>query len=296
MIWAEAGVHVWDMAHHDFTEERMAFQAAYYTDFYRMLEQSCADGIYWWWYPGGFRVNERSDYGIINPNGTDRPVTQVIKEHGPVFEQAPDPAPVDLWLTFDRDVHTNGLSGVYTALQEAFWRAIEAGNTPGLKTEGTGTDSTNCPPLAVGNSPWSGNNPPKYLDALFDCIEVQNDAGVWTRVLPGGTVPQNSGQSVKLRVSFTNLGEAALVPPAEAGATPGGVFITVSGRIKKTIPLPRRINRFEALQLEISLPDKKLTKVADIVISFEAKGRTPFGQKFAVKLQPVSLDAAVAAP
>lgn len=285
MIWAEAGVHVWDMAHHDFTEERMAFQATYYTDFYRMLEQSGADGIYWWWYPGGFRVNERSDHGIINPNGTDRPVTKVIKEQGHVFLQAPDAKPVDVWLTFDRDAHTNGLSGVYTALQEPFWNAIAAGNTPGLKTDGTGTDSTNCPPLAVGNSPWTGNNPPKYLDAFFDYVEVQNGDGSWTQILPGSTVTPDPGQPVTLRVTFTNLGEAALIPPAEAGETPGGVFLTVSGDVQTAIPLPQRLNHFEQLQMELPLTDAPLTANASVVLSFDAKGRTMFGQRFSFLVQ-----------
>jgi len=285
MIWAEAGVHVWDMAHHNFTDERLAFQAAYYMDYYRMITQSGADGIYWWWYPGGFRVNERSDYGIINPNGTDRPVTLVIKEQGPAFLQAPDSKPVDVWLTFDRDAHTNGLSGVYTALKDQFWAAIEAGSTPGLKTEGTGTDSTNCPPLAVGNSPWRGSNPPKYLDAFFDYVEIQNADGAWAPVLPGGTVVLVAGQPVKLRVTFTNLGEAALVPPSEAGETPGAVFVTVAGGIQTAVPLPQRINRFEQVQLELPLTDTPLTENKSIILSFDAKGRTPFGQKFAVTFQ-----------
>ena len=285
MIWAEAGVHVWDMAHHNFTDERMAFQASYFTDFYRMMEQSGADGIYWWWYPGGFRVNERSDYGIINPNGTDRPVTTVIREQAPLFLQAPDSKPVDTWLTFDRDAHTNGLSGVYTALKEQFWSAIEAGNTPGLKTEGTGTDSTNCPSLAVGNSPWNGSNPPKYLDAFFDLVEVQTANDTWTRILPGGNMTLPASQPVRLRVTFTNLGEAALMPPAETGDTPGGVFITVSGNIQTTIPLPQRLNRFDQLQVELPLTDTPLAANANIVLSFDAKGRITFGQKFTVELK-----------
>ncbi|HDP33717.1 MAG TPA: hypothetical protein ENN29_01255, partial [Candidatus Hydrogenedentes bacterium] len=37
VLWAEAGVHVWDMARHAYTDERLAFQGDYYTNFYRML-------------------------------------------------------------------------------------------------------------------------------------------------------------------------------------------------------------------------------------------------------------------
>ena len=286
VLWAEAGVHVWDMAHMDYTNERLAFQGAYYANFYRMLEKSGADGIYWWWYPGGFRTNENSDYGVIHPDGTDRPVTRVIREQGPQFTQAPDAPPVDTWLVFDRDAHTNGLTGVYSALADDFWSAIEAGQTPGLKTEATGTDSTNCPPLAVGNTPWSGSNPPKYLDAFFDYMEVQSGDGNWTRVLPGDSVSLAADGSAKLRITFTNLGEAALVPPAEAGDAPGGVYITVSGDLQNAAPLPQRLRRFEQLQLELPLAETPLTAVTEVVLSFDARDRTPFGQKFAFTLEP----------
>ena len=132
VLWAEAGVHAWDMSLMRPGEDALAFQAQYYTDFYRMMMESGADGIFWWWYPGGFRVNENSDYGIINPDGTDRPVTKVIREHAPLFAQAPGAGSVDTWFTFDRDKHKNGLTGIYAGLEEAFWAAVNEGKTPGL--------------------------------------------------------------------------------------------------------------------------------------------------------------------
>ena len=40
---------------------------------YRMFIESGADGVFFWWYPGGFRLGENSDFGIINPDGTTDP-------------------------------------------------------------------------------------------------------------------------------------------------------------------------------------------------------------------------------
>ena len=54
-----------------------------------MMIESGADGVFFWWYPGGFRLGENSDFGIINPDGTDRPVTKVIRTEGPRFLARP---------------------------------------------------------------------------------------------------------------------------------------------------------------------------------------------------------------
>jgi len=284
VLWAEAGVHAWDMSLMRPGEDALAFQAQYYTDFYRMMMESGADGIFWWWYPGGFRVNENSDYGIINPDGTDRPVTKVIREHAPLFTQAPSAKAVDTWLTFDRDKHKNGLTGIYTELEGAFWAAIAEGKTPGLKTDATGTDSTNCPPLAVGNVPWTGSNPPKYLDAYCDVVEVLGKDGNWKRVLSGDTVSVGAGP-VRVRLSATNLGEAALVPPAEVGEKPGAVLITCTGDFETTVPLPRRLNRFENTLVEMEVSPRTASEKTALTWSFVADQRTAFGQKFRLTLE-----------
>ena len=68
--------------------KKLAFEGRYYADFYRMMIESGADGVFFWWYPGGFRLGENSDFGIINPDGTDRPATTVIRSEGPAFPQS----------------------------------------------------------------------------------------------------------------------------------------------------------------------------------------------------------------
>ncbi len=285
VLWAEAGVHAWDMSLMRPGEEALDFQARYYADFYRMMTESGADGIFWWWYPGGFRVNENSDYGIINPDGTDRPVTKVIREHAASFIQAPGVKPVDTWLTFDRDSHKNGLTGIYAALEEAFWTAIAEGKTPGLHTEGTGTDSTNCPPVAVGNVPWTGSNPPKYLDACFDVVEMRNADGTWQRVFSGDSIPVD-GSPVTLRLTITNLGEATLIAPGNAGDKPGGVYITCSGDLEKAVSLPQDLARFESTIVEITLVDRPTGRDTEIILAFNARERTSFGNRVILVFKP----------
>lgn len=109
--------------------------ARYYEDFHRMLIDSHADGVAFWWYPGGYRANEKSDYGIINPDGTDRPVTRVIREWGPRFLELGETPEPEAWIDLPREWVPGGIVGRYELVQEEFWRRIEAGERVGLRVE-----------------------------------------------------------------------------------------------------------------------------------------------------------------
>jgi hypothetical protein len=135
LMWAEMGHTVWDMNRMAPDPEKLAFEGRYYTDFYRMMIESGADGIFFWWYPGGFRLWENSDFGIINPDGTDRPVTKVIRTEGPRFLKAPKPGNPDYWIAVDRDRDARGLFGMYEAANVEFWKAMTEVRRPALKWE-----------------------------------------------------------------------------------------------------------------------------------------------------------------
>ena len=98
-----------------------------------MMIESGADGVFFWWYPGGFRLGENSDFGIINPDGTDRPVTKVIRSEGPRFLKARKPGKPEDWIAVDRDRDARGLFGIYEAAKAEFWKAMNEGRRPGLK-------------------------------------------------------------------------------------------------------------------------------------------------------------------
>lgn len=254
MIWAEHGIHTWDASRMATSPKAVAAAEQGYENFYRLLVGSGASGIAHWWYPGGFRHGENSDYGIINPDGTDRGVTRIIRKRGSEYLNGPSAKPVDHWITIDRDAHPDGISAAYDAIKDEFWRAIDSGKTPGLRTEATGTDSTNCPLIAVGNVPCTGSNPPKYLDAAFDVVEVKNGMA---------------------RVTLTNLGEAAWSPmPGPDGK--GAVYL-VAGDTE--VPIPARVPRFGSVTLKVELPE------SDVTMQMEAKGMARFGERYVLRRQ-----------
>ncbi len=133
VVWAEMGYSVWNNRTMAPAPDRQRFAAQYYTDFYRMMRESGADGVFFWWYPGGYRLNERSDYGVIEPDGTDRPLSGVIRREGRRFLAEPKPPVPTRWLEVDRDLDARGLAGIYEAVQDEYWPAVEAGEPAGLR-------------------------------------------------------------------------------------------------------------------------------------------------------------------
>jgi hypothetical protein len=133
LLWAEMGYTVWDLNRMAPDPEKLAFEARYYADFYRMMTESGADGIFFWWYPGGFRSGENSDFGVINPDGTDRPVTKIIRAEGPRFLKARKPGPPDYWIAVDRDHDARGIFGMHEGAKQEFWKATNEGRRPGLR-------------------------------------------------------------------------------------------------------------------------------------------------------------------
>lgn len=280
MIWKEQGVTAWDNSQMRSTKDKLDYQARFYEQWYQMLIKSGADGNYSWYYPGGFRVGENSDYGVINPDGSDKPVSKVIRRYADQYLNGPSSKPIDYWLTIDRDEHAEGIAGIYDAVRRKFWAAIDQGLTPGLRTDGTGTDSSNCPKIAVGNVPRTTENPSKYLDVAFDIVEVQNADGDWERVQEGDLVEVAGGGCVKARVTLTNLGEATLLSD--------DVWLVAKSRgVSMVQPLDKDVHRLESSVYEIYLHGN-VRATTEVTLYFCALGRAHFGEKFTVILVPDS--------
>ncbi|MGC8669344.1 MAG: hypothetical protein ACP5VE_14650 [Chthonomonadales bacterium] len=114
--------------------QTVQFIERFYSDFYRMVLKSGSNGSVCWWYPGGFRYGENSDFGIINPDGTWRGVTRVINRYAPAIRNRRKLPVPDAWITVDRDAHPDGIYGIYNACKDQFWKLVQDGHYPGLKS------------------------------------------------------------------------------------------------------------------------------------------------------------------
>jgi len=250
VFWAEFGYTIYPGT----TPQRLQDQGEHYRNTYRMLLQSGANGSAGWWFPGGLRVDENSDFGIMHPDGTPRPSALALREAAPAIRaRRPQPAPTH-WITINRDLHPRGYSQVWKRHQEEYVRAVRAGETVGLRTTGTGTTSADCPAVAVGDVPWNGHNPPQYLNAEFNWVERQGR---------------------HLTACVGNTGEAAWLCPASAAGRPGAVYLVAAaaGQELARSALAADVPRYRDATFTLELPEG----TAEVTLRLVAAGRTPFG-------------------
>lgn len=133
VVWAEFGQSAWDPAAGKASQARLAAVGRFYDDFYKMAHQAGSNGTIAWFSCGGYRVNEKSDYGIANPDRSWRPATEVIHRWAAVMKEPPQRLPPDVWIPIQLDRHTDGIAGIYRHAREAFWSAVDQGRRPGLK-------------------------------------------------------------------------------------------------------------------------------------------------------------------
>lgn len=141
VFWAEFGLDVgWPLAgltggEGSVKEAQAALrrQDQHYENFFRMALLSHADGAMAWWFPGGYRAGERSDFGIVNPDGSPRPVCEVIRRFAQqVAELPPAPAP-QVWVTVDRFGDARGPWALEQKRADEFLKLLRQGKAVGLK-------------------------------------------------------------------------------------------------------------------------------------------------------------------
>ncbi len=249
--------------------------------FYAMMLESGARGGAPWWLPGGFRLGENSDFGFVEPDGSERPVCRVFRENLPRFAQVRHATP-DAWLTIDLEGERCRAWQLYAP---SYLDLIKADKTVGLRTDGTGTDSANCPLVSVSGTPCNGHNPPRFLNAEFDRLEVQLGNGPWREVHDGDVLDVPAGAGVHCRASVGNIGEAKWL-----ASSPGGGAVRLAVRSDHDLlisaPIAEDVPYLGTGEVPTFTLVSDLEREVRISFEMEAQGRTRFGERRTITLRP----------
>ena len=135
LVWKEYGRHIWSGSNFNPSEGLEEGQYDYYEAVLSHALNNSPCGMYCWYYAGGFRIGENSDYGILNPDGSDRLVTVLLREYAPKFiGQGERNANVSV-ITVERDDYTNHLTGMIDAITNKLSTAYLAGKRPVFVTK-----------------------------------------------------------------------------------------------------------------------------------------------------------------
>ncbi|MFA0731819.1 MAG: hypothetical protein BKPUNTRY_001359 [Candidatus Fervidibacter sp.] len=293
VFWAEFGL---TLRHGEFSldwyddTERLQAQAQLYDAIYRLIEISDADGAMAWWFPGGYRVDERSDFGIVNPDGTLRPAAEVARRWSAILTRLslkPVPSPQSLIpIRIDRDENARGPMALWLRHGDEVAKLVREGKRVVLVTDGTGKTSDDCPEVAVGNTHWSPGKPPKFLNGEINAVWVSIDGQNWQEIAPAilsaqlPTVHLPRTDRLFLRVELGNTGEAAWLPPNYCQVKERGIVlrISVEGGETVEVPIPRRVEPFTDVVLDkIAVPLPKTDKPVAVTLRFYWRN-SPFGE------------------
>lgn len=288
IVWMEFGYTV-NGIHTDWSPELVAIkpeqlqlQAAELRDYYDMFLESGARGAAPWWLPGGFRLGENSDFGVLEPDGSERPACDVMRQALPRFAQVKHPAPT-AYLDFDLEHKYPDSWPLYS---QQYLDLVKAGKVPQVRTAGTGSNSETCPLAAVGGGEYNGHNPPLYLDAEFNSLEIKIDGAPWQTVLEGHTYPAPAGAKVLCRANVGNLAEAAWlasVAPAQVGR------VYLAGRKDYGLEFAAPVAADTPYLKDAPVPQFTLIEAVrpgPLTVSFEmsSSGRAFFGERRTITL------------
>jgi len=137
-----------------------------------------------------------------------------------------------------------------------------------LKTAGTGTDSSNVPLIAVGNVPYNGNNPLKYLNADLEVEHLKR-----------------TGPTMEIAVRAGNTGEAKWLAP-RPDLPEGGVYLLAKCEGKEwKLALTSDVPYLSSTRISGVLdgvPEGKST----IELRMMVEGRASFGRKVRLEIGP----------
>lgn len=288
-LWAEFGASAWDRAAMQPGEKEIAYQAQSHEMIHRVAFETGANGAAPWWLAGGYRVSEKSDFGILNPDGTLRPSGELLKKYAALFKTSRSYPKPDTWFTMDRDVHSGShWHFAFNGGAEAFKQAAAQGRQLGIRTPGTGTTSANTPLLAVGNTPYNGRNPPKYLDAEFNWFKIKAAGSEWIEVRDGARIRVPRNQPILAAASVGNLQDATWMTPASCAGKPGAVNLASTGgsALKLKQPIAKDTHRLEDAEFgESFLLTEGIAAETKVELQMTAEGRAWFGEKLRFTLE-----------
>jgi hypothetical protein len=257
---------------------------------YRTALETGANGASPWWWAGGYRISERSDYGILNPDGTLRPSGALLQQYAAKFKTPRSYPRPDTWFTMDRDAHNGAHWRIaFNEGAEAFGAAAAQGRRLGIRTPGTSTTSADTPLLAVGNTKYNGRNPPKYLDAEFNWFKIKSASGDWIEVRDGARIRVPRNELILAAASVGNLQDATWLTPASSAGKPGAVYLaaTAGSALKLKQPIAKDTARLEDAEFRESFTlTEGIASETKVELQMTAEGRAWFGEKLRFTLNP----------
>ncbi|MBP5274650.1 MAG: hypothetical protein ILO36_06930, partial [Abditibacteriota bacterium] len=175
VVWKELGRHMWSGSNFNVKPVFQEEQRDYYAKTLEKMFRAYTSGVYCWFFPGGHRLGENSDYGIIDPDGSDRLCTAVLRKYAPMFINQDFMPALEKVFTIDRDASARGIHGIFEDLLPKLREADENGESYGFKTKAAALPGLIKFADDLTEETLSGvpgpDQPLKYLNAIVKSVK-----------------------------------------------------------------------------------------------------------------------------
>ncbi|MCS7224452.1 MAG: hypothetical protein NZ959_07840 [Armatimonadetes bacterium] len=271
--------------------DRLNAQAQLYQAMYELVKKTDCDGALAWWFPGGYRIDEKSDFGIVDPSGRLRPAALVAQKWSPTFLALPLNPPVQAEeIIIDREENARGPMALYLKWGSAAAEIARQKKRLIVKTRASGLTSDHYIDLAIGNTPWQPGKPPKFVNGEINFVRISYDGKNWQEVQRDETVlkpPPNGSTYAYLQIQVGNTGEVTWLPPSQCKDPERGIQLMVEwGSERFLIPITEPVAPFE--DLNVTTPPMPLSSIQEGAIPLHLRltwRRAGFGERFKTRLK-----------
>ncbi|HEY5141580.1 MAG TPA: beta-galactosidase, partial [Methylococcales bacterium] len=212
IVWMEYGQTIVDIFRGVWKQDSLNYftQDKFVRNILRLMKEVQASGSFAWWWPGGYRIEEKSDFGFTEPFGSPRPALRTLSSMIPELMSQKGEYKTQKDIIIDRDMHPRGASMIIERHRKEFLYLDHQGIHAGFCTEGTNKTTENVLLVGIGNVPFQKGMPPKYINAEFVKVEVMLQDNSWHEIQRDQKV---SGVPLKhpieLRITALNTDDVA---------------------------------------------------------------------------------------
>jgi len=279
VFWSEYGSSIWP----GYKPQDYEAQRRIWENVQRLVVFAGGDGDAGWWWPGGYRVDERSDFGCIEPWGEPRPSALELRKWAPQICKRGDETRPIRWLEIDRDSCVQGLYGLWVRHLDEYLRAADGEHLVRLRAAADGRSSVDLDLVGVGNVPYGGLGPVKGLNAEVEAVGIDVDGHTYQPENDflfgdiGIAVP--AGRPGTVRLVLVNTGEATWASEASAAGQPGAVRLIDAASGQPVAAIAADVPRFARCVLEFPIAHTPARgEKLQLTLRLEAAGRCRFGQ------------------
>ncbi len=253
----------------------LANQARVYEEVFDMVLRSRGAAALGWWYPGGLRVEENSDMGVANPDGSWRPVGRVYREFGNRIRREAFRSEPWRGREVNRDADARGLSALWEQWRDVYAVEMESRQAEEVRLPGFGKRSREIQLKAVGGAAFMDPAPMESLNAEWGVLQCDGEA---LGRAPGEHVYISRGE--RLRLEIINTGSATW--DASQEGRPRTAWIAFTHETGRQILLPLPPTAFGARASVSWMATDPGTWIARPLLS----GAGGFGEPLHIKVQP----------